>query len=390
MDFQLSSEQALIVETARKIGESFGLDYWRKTDASGNFPREIWKAICDAGLCGAVLPQESGGGGAGMLELVLAIEALSAGGGGVVLAQLFMINPLFGGLGIARYGTERMKRDILPGLINGRYKICFALTEPDSGNNSLNLRTFARSVQDGWRLSGQKVWITAVDAADFIMVVARTRRAEDVARRTDGISIFLFDAKRDGIRHQRIDKSATNSLASSMLFFDEVHISPDEIMGTVDNGWPALIDLLNGERVITAAGLVGAGELAIRLAVAYARDRKIFGNRPIASYQSIQFPLAKAHAELECARLMNRKAATLMDRGLAFASEANIAKFMAAEAAVAATDRAVQTLGAMGFACEYHVERLWRDTRVFAVAPVPQEMILSFLAAHDLSLPRSY
>lgn len=390
MDFELSTEQKLIIDTAKRVGQSYGLDYWREVDGSGRFPEEAWNAICDAGLCATPLPEEFGGSGFGFFELVLALEALTACGSGVVLAQLFMINSLFGGLGIARYGNARMKRDILPKLMNGKVRACMALTEPDSGNNSLNIKTFAQRTNDGWRLSGQKVWITALDVAHVLLVVARTRRTDEVARRTDGISMFLIDAKRSGIRHHPIEKAATHPLQSSTVFFDDVHVAEDEVIGTVDGAWPELIDLLNGERVITAAGLVGAGECAIRLAVNYARERKVFGNRAIAEYQSVQFPLAHAYAELECARLMNRKAASLLDGGKPYATEANIAKFMAAQAATHATDRAIQTLGGMGFAREYHVERLWRDSRVFAVAPIPQEMILSFLATHDLGLPRSY
>ncbi len=390
MEFDLSTEQELIIETARKVGRSFGPDYWRDVDRERRFPREAWQAVCRSGLAAAALPQEFGGGGLGMLDLVLAIEAMTAEGSGVVLAQLFMINPLFGGQGIARYGNERMKREVLPQIIDGRITLCFALTEPDTGNNAFNMKAYARRDGEGWRLSGQKVWITAAGSADLMIVVARTKRIEEGARRTDGITMFMIDARRAGIRHQPIEKAATHPLASSTVFFDDVRIEPDEALGTVDGGWPELVELLNGERVITAAGLVGSGGLAIRLAVDYAKERKVFAGQPIANYQGVQFPLAKAHAELECARLMNRKAATLMDRGRPFASEANIAKFMAAQAAVEAADRALQTLGGMGFACEYHVERIWRDARVFAVAPIPQEMILNFIAMYDLGLPRSY
>lgn len=390
MDFTLSPEQELIVETARKIGGSFGPDYWREADRDRRFPREAWQAVCKCGFAAAALPQELGGEGLGMLDLVLAVEAMTATGSGVVLAQLFMINSLFGGQGIARYGNERMKRELLPQIVDGRITLCFALTEPDTGNNAFNMKAYARRDGHGWRLAGQKVWITAVESADLMIVVARTKRIEEVARRTDGITMFLLDAKREGVRHELIEKAATHPLGSSVVFFDDVRIEPDEVLGTVDGGWPELVELLNGERVITAAGLVGSGELAIRLAVDYARERKVFGDRPIASYQGVQFPLAKAHAEIECARLMNRKAASLMDCGRPFASEANIAKFMAAQAAVDAADRALQTLGGMGFACEYHVERIWRDARVFAVAPIPQEMILNFISMYDLGLPRSY
>ncbi len=202
--------------------------------------------------------------------------------------------------------------------------------------------------------------------------------------------MFLIDTARAGIRMTEIKKSVTRTLPTYSVFFDDVQVSQDDLIGTLDGAWPELVELLNGERIVTAAGLIGTGHLALRLAVDYAKQRKIFGTRSIAEYQAVQFPLARCHAELECARLMNRKAAWLLDSGEPFGSEANAAKLIAADAAIAATDRALQTLGGMGFAREFHIERLWRDARVFAVAPIPQEMILGFIGTHDLGMPRSY
>lgn len=390
MAFDLSSEQELLVNAARRIGDDYGLEYWHLIDREERPPSEMWSAICAAGLTGAALPEEYGGSGLGMVELALIVEALCASGAGIPLAQLFMMNPMFGGHAIARFGSPRMKTELLPALISGSKLISFALTEPDAGNNSLNIVTQARPVDSGWILQGQKVWITLAEESDLMLVVARTTPLEQTNRRTEGLSMFLFDAARDGVRKHKIEKSGTRPLPSYAVFFDDVYIDQSELVGTLDGAWPELIELLNGERILTAAGLVGSGELAIKLACSYAAERKVFRGTPIGAYQAVQFPLAHAHAEIECARLMNRKAAWLMDQGRPFGSEANTAKLIAAQAACSATDRAVQTLGGMGFAAEYHVERLWRDTRIFAVAPIPQEMILGFIATHDLGLPRSY
>lgn len=390
MDFQLSDEQRMLVETARKVGERFGPDYWRELDARKAYPSEAWQAICEAGLCGIALPEEHGGSGLGMLEMALAIEALTAAGAGATLAQMFMLNPIFGGVSIARCGTDAQKQALLPELVSGEVTFCMALTEPDAGTNSLEIRSFARRDGEGWRLSGRKVWITAVPQARKMLVVARTRRIEEVKRKTEGISLFLIDVEREGLSHTPIDKLGTNTLPSSSIFFDDVHVRPDELLGEEHQGWPGLLEVLNTERIVTTAGLIGTVDLALRLAVEYGTDRKVFGGRPIASYQGIQFPLAQAHAISECARLMNYKAATLCDLGQPYGAEANRAKLLAAQAAATATERAMQTMGGMGYAKEFHAERLWRDARLFRFAPVSEEMVLNFIAQHDLGMPRSY
>ncbi len=380
----------MLIDSAKRIGQAYGLDYWLELDRTQRPPLEMWKEICSAGLAGAALPEQHGGSGLGMVDLTLVIESLCATGAGVPLAQLFMLNPLFGCHAIVRFGTTRMQREILPGLMNGSELLSFALTEPNSGNNSLSLTTQAKRSGSSWILRGQKTWITLAHESRWMLVVARTTPASAVSKRTDGLSMFLIDAHRKGIETQKIEKNVTRPLNSYSVFFDDVVVDEGELIGTLDGAWPEIIELLNGERIVTAAGLVGAGELAVKQAAAYALERKIFKGAPIGSYQAVQFPLAHAHAELECARLMNHKAAWLMDQGRPFGSEANTAKLIASQAACSATDRAIQTLGGMGFAAGYHVERLWRDTRVFSVAPIPQEMILGFIATHDLGLPRSY
>jgi len=390
MDFRLTEEQNMMAKTARQIGERFGLDYWRRQDEAKAFPREFWKAVCDAGLCGVALPEEYGGAGLGMQEMALIIENLSAGAGGSTVGQLFMVNPIFGGVSISRFGTPAMKNELLPKIISGEINCCMALTEPDAGSNTLEIKTFAHADGKGWRLNGNKIWITAVPDAAKMLVVARTTRLAEGGRRTAGLSMFMIDVDRAGLTHQAIEKVGTNTLASSNVFFDNVRIEPEELVGTLDGGWRELLDVLNTERIVTTAGLVGTGELALRLAVEYANQRKVFGITPISTYQGLQFPLAQCHAEIESARMMNYRAAANFDAGLPYGSEANIAKLLAAQAVSRATERSMQTMGGMGFAKEYHVERLWRDCRLFRFAPISEEMILNYIAVHDLGMPRSY
>lgn len=390
MDFLPSSEQKLIVATAAKVGERYGLDYWRDLDARKAFPAEIWQAICDAGLAAAALPEKYGGSGLGMVELAMIVETLAASGAGSTVGQLFMNNPIFGGVSLARFGSEQMKQDYLPKLASGKMLFCMALTEPNAGSNSLEIETFARGDGNGFRIKGNKIWITGVPQAHKVLVIARTRRKEEVSRRTEGITMFLLDREREGLSHTPIDKVGTNTLSSSLVYFDDVRAGPDEIVGTLDQGWRELLDVLNTERIVTTACLVGTCELAIRLAVDYANGRTVFGNTPIGAYQGLQFPLAEAFAQAESARLMNYKAASLFDLGLAYGTEANVAKLIASKAAQLATDRAMQTMGGMGYAKESHVERLWRDAKLFQFAPVSEEMILNFIAQHNLKLPRSY
>lgn len=390
MNFDITEEQKMMLETARQIGERFGLDYWRKKDAAKEFPHEIWQAICDAGIAGMMIPEEYGGLGLGLVDLALCIEELCKGGAGSTLSQVFMLNPVFGGVAIALYGPDDMKRALLPGLCDGSCTFSMALTEPDAGTNTLEIKTFASADGDGWRLNGRKIWITGVESADKMLVIARTKKLQDAESRTDGLSMFMIDVRRAGLTHTPIDKLGTCTLDSSSVFFDDVRVEPDELIGTLHKGWRELLDVLNTERMVTTAGLVGTGELAIKLAVDYANDRKVFGERPISAYQGLQFPLAQCHVEVQSARLLNYKAATNFDMGLPYSNEANAAKLIAAQAVARATERAMQTMGGMGYAKEFHVERLWRDCRLFRFAPVSEEMLLNYVANHELKMPRGY
>jgi len=390
MDFSLTEEQELMVETATKIGEQFGLDYWCALDAAGEYPSEMWQAICDAGLCGVALPEEHGGAGLGMLDMALIVEALCKGGAGCTLSQLFMLNPIFGGVSISKYGSEEMRRTVLPKIISGEIGCCMALTEPDAGTNSLDVSTFAETDGNGWRLNGRKIFISAVPQAEKMLVIARTKTAEEATRKTDGITMFLIDVAREGVSHAAIEKVGTRCVPASNVFFDNAPVQGDELVGTLHGGWPELLDVLNTERIVTTAGLVGAVELALGLAVDYANQRKVFGDKPISSYQGLQFPLAQAYAEIECARVMNYRAASQFDAGGDFGGHANIGKLIAAQAAAEGIERAMQTMGGMGYATEMHVERLWRDARLFRFAPISEEMILNYIAVHELGMARGY
>lgn len=390
MDFNYTEEQNLMIETARKVGEDFGLDYWREKDAAKAFPIECWKAICENGLAGAMLPVEYGGAGLGMADMALIIEELCAGAAGATLSQMFMLNPIFGGVAISKFGSDEMKSEMLPKLCSGEMMFCMALTEPDAGTNSLAMKTFAKKDGDGWRVNGQKVWITAVDAADKMLVVCRTTSLEDSVKKTHGMTMFMVDTDREGLSHTPIEKVGTNTLPSSQVFFDNMRVEPHELIGTIDEGWTELLDVLNTERIVTTSGLIGSGRVALKLAVEYAKDRKVFGDTPIGAYQALQFPLAQQWAELEAAKLLNLKAATLFDEGQPFGSESNAAKLIAAQAANNAASQAMQVMGGMGYSKEMYVERIWRDARLFRIAPVTEEMSLNYIAMVNLGLPRSY
>lgn len=389
MEFDLSEQQRIIVDTARRVGEDFGPDYWRKQDANKAFPREFWDAVSAAGLAGTLVPEEYGGSELGMFEKVLIVETLAAAGGGATVGQLFMIGPIFGGLAIQRFGTPEMKKEYLPKIANGLI-VAMALTEPNAGSNSLEIQTFAERDGNGWKLNGRKMWITGMEAAGKVLVVARTTKIQDAPKKTEGLSLFMIDVQRKGLDFSPIDKCGTNTLSSSNVFFDDVQIDGSELIGDLDNGWRHLLDILNTERIAATAALVGAGELATKLGVAYANDRTVFGGKPISSYQGLQFPMAQAYVEIESARLMNYKAAWLFDNDRPSGAEANIAKLISARAAELATDRAMQMMGGMGYAKDSHVERLWRDARLFRIAPISEEMIYNFVAMQNLGMPRSY
>ncbi|PLR78767.1 acyl-CoA dehydrogenase [Bacillus sp. V3-13] len=390
MNFIITDEQQMLKEGVRKIAQKYDTEYWREKDAKHEFPHELWRALGENGFIGVAIPEEYGGVGLGLLEMAMVIEELAKAGAGSTVGQLFMLTPIFGGVTIQLHGSEEQKQEYLPKIASGELNFCMALTEPNAGSNSLEITTFAKKDGDHYIIDGQKIWISGVDVADKMLLVARTTRIDEVNKKTEGISLFLVDTKDPAITAQAIDKVGTHTVRSDTVFIENLKVHKDNLIGEEGKGWRYLIDTLNAERIVTTAGLIGTGQLAIKLAVNYAKERVVFNNTPIGTYQGLQFPLAKHSAEIEVAQLMNYKAAWLYDQSLPNGSEANTAKLIAGHAAFDVCDRAMQIMGGYGYAREYHIERIWRDVRLFKIAPVSEEMILNFIATHNLGLPRSY
>ncbi len=391
MDFAPTQEQVALRQAVHDLVARYDVAYWAAKDREHAFPTEYWTALGEHGWLGTAIPEQYGGAGLGMLEMAMVVEESCRSGAGSTAAQLFMLTPVFGAISILKHGSEAQRRAYLPRIAAGEIDFCMALTEPEAGSNTLATRTTARETPDGgWVISGQKIWISGVDVADYMLVIARTTPADQVRKRTEGLSLFVVDARTKGITSTPIEKVGTQCIRSDTVFFDDVVVPGDALLGVRDAGWHHLLDTLNSERIVTAAGCVAAGDLALDLASHYARERVVFGETPIGAYQGIQFPLARHKIDLEMARLMNYKAAWLFDRDEDCGEAANMAKLVAADAAFAAADRAMQTMGGIGFARESHVERLWRDVRLFRFAPVSEEMILNYVAQKMLGLPRSY
>ena len=331
-------------------------------------------------------------GRAGLLETAVACETLCASGG-TAGSFFYVLNPGFGVTTLARHGTEEQKQQILPGLASGDIQFSFGLTEPDAGSNAIEISTSARLDGDDFLIKGQKVWISNVERADWMVAVTRTIPASEAKPRTSGFTMFLVDVKEalaaGTLSYTPIPKMGSNILYSSQVFFDDVRVPAHRVLGEVDEGFRVLWDVLNPERIIAAAGGVGGADAALRVAADYAREREVFG-RPIGANQSIQFPLAQIKAKTELARLMTYKAAWLFDHDPPCGSEANVAKLTAAQAAWEAADQAFQTLGGMAYSKEYPVERMFRDARIGKNIPVSEQMVLAHIGTSMLNLPRSY
>ncbi|MFC4913802.1 acyl-CoA dehydrogenase family protein [Actinomadura gamaensis] len=393
MDFDLPESAAAVREGVQAIAREYDQAYWDRCDAEKRWPEEVWRDLVAGGWHSLAIPEEYGGAGQGLLELAVALESLAEGGAGGAASFMYLLTPAFGGLTIARHGTGAQRREFLPRIASGELETCFAITEPDAGSNAIEIATRARLDGDHYVVSGQKIWISGVERADFLVLVARTIPAAEAKPRTNGFTVLLVDVKEavaDGtLSYRPIPKLGTNTVASSMVFLDEVRVPAERVLGAPDEGFAVLWDILNPERILAAASGVGFGELVLRHACDYARDRAPFG-RPIGTNQAVAFPLARIKAQLELARLMTHKAAWLWDAGRPCGSEANIAKLTAADAAWQAADRAFQTYGGMAYSLEYPIARMFRDARIAKNIPVAEELVLAHIAQHELGLPRSY
>jgi len=393
MDFELTEEQKMIANSAKEIAKEFGPEYWREKEEKAEFASEFWKVISDAGFTGIVIPEEYGGAGRGITELLIVMEELVANGCGLGGQWYLVLTEVFGAISIMRHGTNEQKQKYLPGIAKGEVEFCMGLTEPDAGSNTLNTKTRAKKVGDKWIIDGSKTFISGADRAKAMLLVARTTPKDKAVRKSLGISLFLVDLPNPAVEANPIAKHGINYSKSCEVGISGLELNEEALMPPLDEGWHSILDTLNTERMSFTAAAVGLARLAIGKAVEYAKQRKVFGEVPIGSYQAIQFPLAESYAALEGAKLMNFKAATLYDSGAGLhevGAAANMAKLVAVDHAIRAVYRAMQTFGGYGYAREYDVERWWREVNLIRLAPVTQEMALHYVGEHVLGLPRSY
>ena len=393
MDFNLNEEQKMVANSAKEIAEAFGPEYWRQKEEKGEFGDEFWKAISQAGFVGIVIPEEYGGSGGGTTELFIAMEELAANGCGMAGPWYLVLTEVFGGLSIVRHGAEEQKKKYLPGIAKGELEFCMALTEPDAGSNTLNTKTTARKQGNEWLIDGSKTFISGADRAKGMMIVARTAPKEKATKRTLGLSLFLVDLPHELVEVRPIPKHGINYSHSCEVSFNSLRLPETALMPPQDFGWYSVLDTLNPERMSFTAAAIGISRLAISKAVDYSKQRKVFGDIPIGSYQGLQFPIAEAYAALEAARLLNFKASSLFDSGAdaaAVGAAANMAKVVAVENATKAVYWAMQVFGGYGYAKEYDVERWWREINLIRLAPVTQQMALNYIGEHVLGMPKAY
>jgi len=388
MDFSLTPAQQEIREAVLKICARFPDDYWLARDTDGAFPHEFHQALAQAGWLGIAMPEAYGGAGLGVAEAAIMMQAIAESGAAFSGASAVHMN-IFGLNPVVVFGTEEQKRRILPPLIAGKEKACFAVTEPDAGLDTTRLKTKAVRHGNGYAVHGQKIWISTAQVADRVLLLARTTPLEEVKKRTEGLSLFYTALDRKYVEARVIDKMGRKAVDSNQLFFDGLPVPLEDRIGEEGKGFEYILHGMNPERILIAAEAVGIGRAALARAARYARERIVFG-RPIGQNQAIQHPLAKCWMELEAAQLMVLKAAHLYDAGEPCGIEANAAKYLGAEAGHAACETAVLTHGGMGYAKEFHVERLLREVMIARIAPVSRELILCNVAERALGLPKSY
>ena len=388
MRFAFTETQEQLRTAVRRICEGFGDDYWLQRDREGGFPHDFHRAFADAGWLGIAMPEEFGGAGLGITEAALMMLAVAESGAGFSGASALHMN-IFGLHPVVVFGTDEQKRRMLPPLIAGDDKACFAVTEPDAGLDTLNLKTKAVRRSDHYAVSGQKIWISTAQVANKVLLLCRTTPADEVKKRTEGLSLFYTDLDRRFVEVREIDKMGRKAVDSNQLFFDAMPVPLENRIGEEGRGFDYILHGMNPERILVGAEAVGLGRAALARATRYAKERVVFG-RPIGKNQAIQHPLARHWMELEAAQLMVFRAAALYDAGQPCGAEANAAKYLAAEAALGACQTAVTTHGGMGYAKEYHVERYLREAMIARLAPVTAEMILNFIGEKVLGLPRSY
>ena len=388
MNFAFTPEQEAIREAVTRVCAPFDAHYWLEKDRHGGFPLDFHQAIADAGWLGVCMPEEYGGAGLGIMEAAIVVQAISESGAGMsgvsaVHMNIFGLNP------VVMYGTPEQKRRILPPLISGKEKACFAVTEPNTGLNTTRLKTFARREGDGYVVTGQKVWITTAQVTEKMLLLARTTPLEDCKKPTDGLSLFYTNLDRRFVDVREIEKLGRKCVDSNELFIDKLPVPAEDLIGKEGEGFRNILHGMNPERALAAAAGVGLGRVALKRAAEYAKERIVF-DRPIGKNQGVQHPLAKCWMELEAANLMVMQAAWKYDQGLPCGAEANAAKYLAGEAGFKACEAAVLMHGGFGYAKEYHVERYFRESMLLRIAPISIQLIMCYIAEKVLGLPKSY
>jgi acyl-CoA dehydrogenase len=387
MNFALTSDQEQIRDAIERVCKPFDADYWLKKDQEGGFPIDFHRALADSGWLGIAMPEEYGGAGLGITEAALMMRTISATGAGLSGASAVHMN-IFGLHPVVVFGSDGQRKRWLPPLIAGQDKACFGVTEPNTGLNTLKLKTMAVREGDHYVVHGQKVWISTAQVANKMLLLARTTSIE-ACKGTEGLSLFYTDLDRSKVEVREIEKLGRKCVDSNQVFIDGLRIPVEDRIGEEGKGFSYILHGLNPERILIASEAVGLGHAALQRASGYAREREVFG-RPIGQNQGVQHPLAKSWMELEAADLMVQKAAWLYDQHLPCAAEANSAKYLAAEACYHACENAIFTHGGMGYAKEYHVERYLREAWIPRLAPVSPQLILCFIAEKVLGLPKSY
>lgn len=388
MEFGEDLDHAAIREGVRRVCAAFDDAYWRRHDEAHEFPWDFYDALAAGGWVAIAIPEQYGGGGAGITEASIVVEEIAASGAAMNGASAIHLS-MFGMNPIVKHGSETMKQTYLPRVADGSLHVAFGVTEPDAGTDTTAITTTAVRAGDHYLVRGRKVWTTKAPYCDKVLLLVRTTPLEQCARRTDGMSLLFADLQRPEVTITPIAKAGRNAVVSCEVVYDDLPVAASDLVGEEGDGFRYLLDGLNPERILVAAEALGIGKAALRRAVQYARDRVVFG-RPIGANQGLSFPLAEAKMRLNAAELAIRDASWRYDRGLPCAEQANTAKWLAAEAGYLAADRAMQVHGGMGYAKEYDVERYWREARLMRLAPISQEMVQNYIAEHVLGLPRSY
>lgn len=388
MDFSEDDQQRLIRESVRKLCSEFNDDYWERHDREGVFPDDFFDRMAAAGWVGIAIPEQYGGSGKGIQEAAVLLEEVAASGAAMNGATPVHLS-IFGMHPVVKHGSEAMREKYLPPVARGELHVAFGVTEPDAGSDTTSIETVARLEGDHYVVKGRKVWTTKALESERVLLLVRTTAKDKVAHKTEGMTLLLAELRKPEVSISPIAKLGRNAVRTCEVVYDDLDVAVEDRVGEEGKGFRYLLDGLNAERILIAAEALGIGKAALRRAVQYANERVVF-DRPIGKNQGIAFPLAEARTRLDAAELMIRKAAWKLDNDLPCGTEANMAKWLAAEAGFHAADCAMQTHGGFGYAREYHVERYWREARLMKLAPVSQEMILNFVAEHELGLPRSY